>query len=119
MAPRSSFSLASIFVLTAVVAILLAPVRAIVLEPKRLEDWRVTACVVLGGLTGMLIGGVVGANQTRWRSGVLLGILIGYLSGVCGAVLMASPWSLPAVAVGSVVLILLAVVVRRSADGPH
>jgi hypothetical protein len=115
---RSGFSLASLLLLTAVVAILLAALRSAALRPGFNNDGTTSLMITGSALVGTFVGAVCGARQSRWFAGTMLGGLAGVLSGIGAGGLLTSPSSLAIAAVGSAVLILFGVIVRRHSDGP-
>jgi len=113
---RTGFSLASILLLTAVVAVFLAAVCPVWINPHKVHEGPLIAGVIVGSVIGTVIGVVIGLKQARGVGGIILGLLCGMVSGAAGGVLLAVPDKLPAMAIGSVVLILFGVAVRRFSD---
>ncbi len=136
-APRHGFSVGTLLLLTAVVAIGLAGVRTVVVDSDRIaldavgrsgttptpsgvasiiaqraqrqEEGRLRA---MGGcMIGLLVGIGVGATRPRPVLGVLLGIIVGWFVGGVAGGFLAQPESLPLAAIGSAVLLLLGGVV--------
>ncbi len=110
---RHGFSLASILLLTAVLATFSAAVAT-----GMADDHAPSVSTVVGyGIGGSLLGGFVGAgiglNQPRWLRGVVLGLFSGTISGAMAGVLLAVPKAMPTMCVGAIVIAVLATVVRR------
>lgn len=127
--PQHGFSVATLLLLTAVVAIGLAAARTVGLQVEKLDDrgwlspfeqrldelaWRGAA----GALVGMFVGIGVGATRPRPILGVLLAVPIGVLAGALTGAVITDPENVLLVAIGSALLILLGVVVRRFSYRP-
>jgi hypothetical protein len=137
---RHGFSIAAVLLLTAVVAIALASVQTMVMELDKLEQTGQTQYYNRGyqtrspyqesldelgmrsfggAIIGLFVGVVVGVGRPRPFFGVLFGIPFGAITGgVSGGVLIA-PCNLPLVAIGSAVLILLGLMVRKFSHRPE
>lgn len=127
---RKGFSLASLLLLTAVVAVFLAAICSAWLpsgqqraDPYGFErpdvDNEVIVAGVIGGLTvGSLVGLVIGANQVRPLPGVLLGTFVGTITGAASGALLVMPEKTLPIAVGSLVIMLFGAVVRRFSRKP-
>ena len=114
---RNGFSLASILLLTAVVAIFLAAVRTAMVDegpPDPAADMRGAG----GGIVGLFVGIGIGVTRTRRVLGIGLGILVGWFVGGAAGMLLSQAKTLPLVFIGSAVLIALGVVVRRFSSPP-
>jgi len=111
------FSLASILLLTAVVAVFFAAVATGMKSEERADEELVIACAVGGLIVGGLVGVGIGLTQIRRLRGVALGVCAGTTSGTMAGVLLAMPRGLPAIVVGSLVLVLFAGVVRFFSRG--
>lgn len=107
------FSLASILLLTAIVAVGLAAVQAVVLYGNRMDPGEIVAACFFGGAIGAMVGLVIGLKQPRPVAGALIGLVAGAAAGAPAVLLFAHPVNLPVIAFGSVVLIVFALVVRR------
>ncbi len=116
---RRGFSLASILLLTAVIAIFMAALVT-VSDHRRAggnQDLAV-ACAAAGLIVGLLTGAVVGYNQVRQARGTLLGMSVGMVCGGAAGAFLAVPRSLLPIVIGSVVLVLFGVVVRLNSGSP-
>ncbi len=107
------YSLASIFLLTIVVAVVSAAAGTAVLDRDRFNPETLAVCAIIGGVVGLPVGAAVGLGRTQRAGGTLLGIAAGVVAGAVAGGLLSLPGKLPALAVGSVVLVAFAVVVRR------
>lgn len=113
---RRQFSVASVLLMTALVAVVLAAVRTAAMLGK--PDWElVGAAGAAGFVIGAWIGAALGAAQPGPVRGLFLGLVAGMASGTAAGVLVALPGALPVVALGSPVLIVFAAVVKRLSGG--
>jgi hypothetical protein len=125
-----TFSLATILLLTTVVAIFMAAARGYEVRPKpdqqpsagllspvfrapqprldELEDHRAG----MGALLGLIVGVVIALRRRRWALGLLLAVVPGLWVGAAAAVPLAEPCNFPVALAGSAVLLTLAAVVR-------
>lgn len=113
MKPRcAGISLASILLLTAVVAIYAAGIVSIrtMEQPPPVE--AVLFMLIVGLLFGTFSGGVVGAFSGTRKLDIALGALAGALFGPPSVLLLALPDALPVILVGGVVLVAFAFAVR-------
>jgi hypothetical protein len=115
---RNGFSLASILLLTAVVAVFLAAICSAWLEPNSVHKELAGVCVVAGIVVGGCVGLGVGLTQMQRRIGAPFGLLVGMIAGAAGGALLAVPGKLPAIAIGSLVLVLFGAVVRLYSARP-
>jgi hypothetical protein len=119
-ASRRGYPLGALFVLVAVCAVLIAglsPVMRKTVEGKG-DVSEFLAAILIGGVSGLFIGMIVGLFQFRYVLGIGLGALAGTLIGaVAGpmALLARSQITAAAVAmtVGSGLVIAVALVMRR------
>ncbi|NLX96190.1 MAG: hypothetical protein GXY83_08435 [Rhodopirellula sp.] len=109
---RFRFSMASVLLATALVAVVLAGLRtaASLSDPK--VDW-----IAFAGISGLLVGAVVGgeigmAQPDRIRHG-MLGATLGMMGGAVGGVMAAMPQCLPVVLLGAPILVGFAALMRR------
>ncbi len=109
---RHGFSVASILLLTAVVAIFFAAITTGLKDPDRLDSSALAFFGVGGSILGGLVGVVIGLNQIRPIRGLLLGLPSGSISGAMAGVLLVVPQGFLAMIVGAIVLLVFAVVVR-------
>ncbi|NLS94854.1 MAG: hypothetical protein GXX96_22090 [Planctomycetaceae bacterium] len=109
---RAGFTVASLLLLTAVVAIFAAAIMsARDMEPA--PEWEALFFLALAGLVfGTVTGFFLGTFFGTQNRDMLLGIAEGALFGPPTLVLLAIPNSLPVVLVGGVVLVGFAVAVR-------
>ena len=118
---RAGFSLASILLLTVVVAVFAAGIGIISTHPQRVHEGLFVVGTVVGGFVGVIVGAVIGSRQIRPDRGILVGSLAGWMAGAgCGAMLAVPiSHSLLVIIVGSLVMICFGLVVRYfSADPP-
>ena len=116
---RAGFSLASILLLTVVVAVFAAGIGIVSKHPQCVHQGVFAVGTAVGGFVGIVVGVVIGRRQIRPGRGILVGVLAGWMAGAgCGA-LLAVPNSLWVIIVGSAVMIFFGLVVRYfSADPP-
>ena len=129
---RRGFSLASLLLLTAVVAVFLAAICTVwlpsspaqeedavpVLEPWPVQEGLIVLSVIGGLLVGSFVGLVIGAGQLRPLPGVCLGTFVGMLAGTATGVLLAVPDKTLPIAIGSLVIVLFGAMVRRFSARP-
>ena len=117
---RAGFSLASMLLLTIVVAVFAAGIGIASTHPERVEQAVFSVGTVVGGLVGIIVGAVTGGRQNRRVYGVLVGVFVGLVAGAaCGGLLaVPSGHSLSVIIVGSVVMICFGLVVRYFSTGP-
>jgi len=101
-----------ILLLTAVVAIFLATLRAVVGDRDRPEESLVAMGAIGCPLTGLLIGAFAGAGQRRPVVGILIGAGTGVLVGISGIAFLAKSISFIGLAIGSVLVLSFAGLVR-------
>lgn len=127
---RKGFSLASLLLLTAVVAVFLAAICSIWLpssegqadpyglEPPDMDNEVVGVGVTAGLMVGSLVGLAIGANQVRPLPGVFLGTFVGAIAGAASGALLVLPQKTLPIGVGSLVILMFAAVVRRYSRKP-
>lgn len=115
---RKGFSLASILLLTAVVAVLLAATVTAVADHQGVGREVLAVIAVIGAMAGALIGVVIGLTQVARIRGALLGLLVGIITGAAAGISLTTPSNLVTLAIGSLVLVLFGVVVRFLSDRP-
>ena len=117
-APRRGFSLASLLLLTAVVAILAAAAgsAAVRADADRVEGLVIGA--VLGMIVGTCVGVAVGWSVFGRLRDAALGLVIGAPFGAIAGVLIASPQGLPTVIGGSLLLVVVGLVFRFRSGKP-
>ena len=114
-APR--FSIASMLLLTMVVAIVLSAVvqavhQAVHQSPPRADDAQIFV-MVLGTILGTIVGVVVALAHHRWFLAIPLGAPAGLVVGSVIGFLLVVPAGLPVLLAGCPLIVLFAVVVRR------
>ena len=67
---------------------------------------------------GLFVGVTIALRRRRWGFGLALAVLVGIPAGAATAVLLAEPHNLSVVLVGSAVLVLFGVVVRKLSHIP-
>ncbi len=127
-----TFSLATILLLTTVVAVFSAAGRGFAIRPRpkpaaaRANAYAYTygrflqpdpeeieeARVVVGAAIGLIVGVTVALRRRRWLLGLLLAVLVAAPVGGAAAVLLAEPGTFPVVLAGSAVLLALGAAVR-------
>jgi hypothetical protein len=126
--PLHGFSVATLLLLTAVVAIGAAAARTIfVASEQTIEEggyWssevqEAGLRAVAGGMIGLLVGIGIGATRPRPVAGVVLGILVGGCVGAFAGGVLADSRNLPVAAIGSALLLLVGIVVRVLSPRPH
>lgn len=111
------YSLASLLLLTLVVALGLGGLRAGMVGVERDRQVALSLGTVGGALAGAVVGLVIGLGRpTRLRSGTS-GLLVGAVSGLGAGLLAVLPAALPVLLPGSLLLLLFAVAVRRLSRG--
>jgi hypothetical protein len=111
--PRRGFSLASILLLTAVIAVLLAALRSAgVASVAHDLEWLAPVVVWFGLATGGLLGVGVGAAQQRRLLGIPIGLVCGLIGGAVAGRLLVLPGTLAVLVIGSVLIVVFAAVVR-------
>ncbi|NQU21336.1 MAG: hypothetical protein HQ567_08645 [Candidatus Nealsonbacteria bacterium] len=103
------FSLASLFLLTAVVAVFFAAIGP---NMEATDRDTLTVCTVVGLIIGALTGTVIGAGQDRPGRSILLTLPTGVIAGAASGALLAVPGKFLTIAVGSLLLLLISLVVR-------
>ncbi len=109
---RFRFSMASVLLVTAFVAIILAGLRTAATLGGASEEW-----IAVAGVSGLVVGAIVGvalgvAQPHRLRH-VLLGGFLGAISGAAGGAMVAMPRCLPVVVLGAPLLVGFAALVKR------
>jgi hypothetical protein len=113
MQTTSGFSLASVLLFTAVVAVLLAAVRMGLMVGEKPQTAIIAAAAGGGAVVGMAVGLAIGYREPRRLQSILLGLTGGSVAGPAAGVLMVLPAAAIAVLLGSLLLVLFAMVVRR------
>ncbi len=111
---RRGFSLASILLLMAVIAVFMASVATVFHGGGETNQELAAGCALAGLAVGLLVGCVVGYNQ----GGTIIGMFVGMISGGAAGALLSAPESLLPITFGSVVLVLFGVVVRLNSGRP-
>jgi hypothetical protein len=109
--------------LTGVVAVFLAGIRMGTLSPNPPPGELIVAAGIAGLLGGWFLGVNIASRQASGLRGVFCGLAAGTIFGPPSVILLVMPRSLPVVAVGSVVLLVFAVLARvlsqKSAEPPQ
>ena len=120
--PRARFSLASMLLLTGVVAVFLAGIRMGMVSPNPPSEEVIVAAGIAGLLGGWFLGGNIASREASGLRGVFYGLAAGTVFGPPSGILLVMPRSLPVVAVGSAILLAFAVSARalskESAERP-
>ncbi len=130
-APLHGFSVGTLLLLTAVVAIGAAAVRTIIVTPRveissnrasiaaiHIDQGETALRGVAGCLIGLLVGIRLGAMRPRPLVGVLFGVFIGGIIGALAGGVLADPRNLSLAVSGSALLILFGVGMR-ALSSPH
>ena len=116
--PSHTFSLATMLLLTTVVAIFMAAARVFITGQQTIKADEAAWRAIVGAGIGLFVGATIAFRRRRWGFGLALAVLIGPLVGGAAAVLMAEPRNLSVVLVGSAVLVLFGLVVRKLSHTP-
>ena len=114
---RAGFTVASLLLLTAVVAIYAAAIMSARNMDPPLEPEQAAGCAIVGFLFGSLAGFFLGLFVGTRNRDILLGAAEGAVFGPPTVLMLAIPESLPVVLVGGVVLVGFAVVVGFHTPG--
>ena len=114
----SGFSLASIFFLTAVVAIFASGVQMANTGDNRIEPEGMAVLGVLGFVVGILVGGVVGTRMDRSKAATTLAVAAGAAFGPPSLILTATAGIFPVILIGSAILFIFVWVVRLLSSRP-
>lgn len=109
---RAGFTVASLLLLTAVVAIYAAAIMSARNMDPAPDVEEMVGCAVLGFLFGTVAGFFLGLFFGNRNRDMVLGVVEGAVFGPPTVVLLVIPESLPVVLVGGVILVGFAVVVR-------
>ncbi len=110
---RPGFSLASLFVLIAVAAVLTAAIQMAIRHGRLQSGPAIAMAAVLGPLLGLCVGIAVGARRGGSKWGIAASAVVGLVAGALAGVLMVVPESIWAIVVGSAMIVSFALVVRR------
>ncbi|NUQ61290.1 MAG: hypothetical protein HUU20_02310 [Pirellulales bacterium] len=109
--------MASVLLVTALVAIVLAAVRTAATASGPSKEW-IAFAGSMGLVFGALAGAEIGAAQPRWIRGAMLGLVVGMLSGAVGGVMVAMPQCLLVVLIGAPLLVAFAAAVKHLSAPP-
>lgn len=111
------FSLAAIFLLIGVSAILLGTIQLGMTKrlPTPVPGGRIAGVAVWGAIVGAIVGSVLGLTQVSRRVAVPAGGGIGGLTGAVAAVGLLVPGAVMVIGVGSVLLLTAGAIVRAVA----
>jgi len=109
---RSGFSLASLLLLTVVVAIFAAGIGTSAKTFSLDNPGPLVACFVLGILLGALVGAVVGIRQGHSVGGVVISAFFGIGAGPTCMVFLTVHNNFLVVAIGSAVMLVFVAAVR-------
>lgn len=109
---RAGFTVASLLLLTAIVAVFAAAVMSARDMDPAPDPEELAACALAGFFFGTVTGFFLGLFFGRRNRDMIFGVVEGAVFGPPTFVLLAVPDSLPVVLVGGVVLVGFAVVVR-------
>ena len=110
---RSGFSLASLFVLIAVAAVLATTIQMGVRHGRLESELAIAMIAVLGPLVGLAVGLAIAVRHAESILGAVASALTGLVAGASAGVLMVVPESIGAVVVGSTMIVVFALFVRR------
>ena len=103
------FSLASLFLLTAIVAVFFAAIGP---NFKAAGQNPLIVWSVVGVVVGAIVGTVIGVGQNRPGPSILLTLPTGIFAGAASGVLLAVPDKFLTIAAGSLLLLVCGAVVR-------
>jgi hypothetical protein len=115
---KTGFSLASIFFLTIVVAILASGVRTAAFGPNPIESEMLVGLAVWGSIFGIVVGGFVGSHIDCSTAGKLVAVVAGAAFGGPSAILSVTGAAVPVILIGSVVLFLFVWIVKKLSSSP-
>jgi len=115
---QTGFSLASIFFLTAVVAIFASGVRMANSGPTPIDPETIGAASFFGVIVGAIVGGFVGSRSARSKAAAALAVLAGVAFGPPAMILTITGAALPVILIGSAVLFIFAWVTRTLSSRP-
>jgi hypothetical protein len=135
-APLHGFSIATLMLLTVVVAIGAAAARTLVIASNMTAAevgaslMRATQLAVVspseaflrgtaGAIIGLLVGIYLGLHRRRPIVGVPLGAIVGGFVGGFAGIVFTEPRNLLVAAIGAVLLVLLGIIVRGLSRRPH
>lgn len=109
---RSGFSVSSILLLTAAVAVFFATIASALGGRYEPNPGAVAACGGVGMVVGACVGAVIGWQQPRRVVGLALGLGTGIAAGAASGVLLAMPTGLLPILVGSLLMVLFSALIR-------
>ena len=115
---KTGFSLASIFFLTIVVAILASGVRMAAFGPDPIDLEMLLVLAFWGAILGMLVGGFVGSHIDCSTAGKLVAVAAGAVFGGSSVILSVTGAAVPVILIGSVVLFLFVWIVQKLSSNP-
>lgn len=107
---HARFSLASILLLTCVVAVYFAAIRTAAISTDRTAPVAIAA--VLGSIVGLAVGFVLALGRRFWSPSGLLCLIVGNIAGAAAGALVVTPKALTAILPGSLVVLVFAFLVR-------
>lgn len=111
---RSTYSLSSILLLVACVAVLLAVTRSAVM---RLDENDLADDVIAGsGIVGGILGIAMGVSSGRYLLGSFAGFCVGCIVGGMAGAQLAAPPDFPTTLIGICVLLTTGFALRRTLD---
>lgn len=115
---QTGFSLASIFFLTAVVAIFASGVRMAASGPNPIDPETLAELAFSGLIVGVLVGGFVASRIERSSAAKTLAVFAGAAFGPPSMILTVTGHALPVIVMGSALLFIFVWVVRRLSSRP-
>lgn len=110
------FSVASVLLLTAAVAVVLASLKVAVGQGEDLGSYEGTTlqqiAVAAAGLAAIVLGIVAGATWRTPAIGILVGFVLGWFGGASAGLLLASPRAAPVLVGGAAVIVAFGLTVR-------
>ncbi len=117
---QTGFSLASILLLTVVVAIYAGSLQTATTSRRGVDEGMIALLGVAGVAIGVMVGATVGGRYGPRNRGSAIGLCAGLAFGPPSMILTAVPQSLPVIGVGAILLIGFAALVRTfSARAPR
>lgn len=116
---RRGFTLATLFLLTVIVATLLAAIRM----ATTADAWSATGAIWAFchpcALTGIGVGLAIGLAQPRPLRGACDGVLVGYTAGALACLLSWTNTTVAALLAGGLLLFVTAVIIRLASGRAH
>lgn len=113
---REGFTLASVLVLIALSAILLALFRSVIVNRTEVFNEQVAVNAVAGFVAGLFLGGAIAASYDFGIGRVLIGIVAGGGSGLVAGLLSGMDYNTLIALAGAAILLIMSSVVRAASS---